>query len=83
MATVAKINELHAFLFVTRQKLKTGKVSRKSIFFYFQTIMEGVSWLQRMTLKKHLFVLTTVYLMTNFVCFANLFVVVLWFFTMM
>ena len=34
MATMAKINELHAFLFITRQKLKTGKVSGKSIFFF-------------------------------------------------
>ena len=32
MATVAKINELHAVLFTTRQKLKTGKVSGKILF---------------------------------------------------
>ena len=42
MATVAKINELHAFLLITRQKLKTGKVSGKSFFPHFQAIMKGV-----------------------------------------
>ena len=44
---VEMIKELHAFLFITRQKLKTGKDSEKKkkekniFFFYFQTLMKA------------------------------------------
>ena len=64
MATGMKIKRIYAFLFITRQKLKTGKVSGKSIFFF--SISSRFWRLQRMTLKLCVqFMFTTLCTQTN------------------
>ena len=42
METVRKISKFFTFMFITQYKLKMGQFSEKSIFFYFQAILEGV-----------------------------------------
>ena len=39
METEVKNWKKYAFLFISQQKLKMGKISRESIFFYFQLIL--------------------------------------------
>ena len=42
LKTARKISKFFAFVFIAQYKLKMDKVSEKSIFFYFQAILEGV-----------------------------------------